>query len=105
MLAVARYSSKLLLRVEVSRSAVMIPKFPRKTHFGLKLYARPSRGCQLLYLLRASAPALCTMAPFNPVSGSVAVGSNSDCLPSAVWKGDSYDQRRPMLMVKARMGL
>src|SRR5215510_8829024 len=47
MLAVARYSSKLLWSVEVRRSAVMMPKLPRKTHFGLKLYATPRRGCQL----------------------------------------------------------
>src|SRR5690348_4177090 len=47
-LAVARYSSKLLLSVEVRRSAVIMPKLPRNTHFGLKLYASPRRGCQLL---------------------------------------------------------
>src|SRR5438552_18551423 len=88
-LAVARYSSKLLLRVEVRRSAVMIPKLPRKTHFGLKLYATPRRGCQLLYRPFARAPDLCTIAPFKPVSGSVAFGSNCACLPSAVWNGDS----------------
>src|SRR5436190_11695721 len=69
MLAVARYSSKLLFSVEVSRSAVMMPKLLRKTHFGLKLYATPNRGCQLLYRLAARGPALCTIAPFRPVSG------------------------------------
>src|SRR5882724_5205512 len=89
MLAVARYSSKLLLSVEVKRSAVIMPKLPRKTHFGLKLYATPRRGCQLLYRPAARAPGLCTMAPCRPVSGSVALGSNWACLPSAVWNGDS----------------
>src|SRR5260370_28127057 len=72
ILAVARYSSKLLFSVEVRRSAVIIPKLPRKTHFGLKLYATPRRGCQLLYRPWARAPAFVTMAPFKPVTGSVA---------------------------------
>src|SRR6476620_9731949 len=84
MLAVARYSSKLLLSVDVRRSAVMIPKLPRKTHFGVKLYATPRRGCQLLYRLAARAPGLCTIAPLRPVSGSVTFGSNWACFPSAV---------------------
>src|SRR5262249_23373786 len=105
ILAVARYSSKLLLSVAVSKSAVMTPKLPRNTHFGLKLYAIPMRGCQFLYRLAASGPALCTIAPLRPVRGSVAFGSNCDCLPSAVWKGDSYDQRTPRLSVRLRIGL
>src|SRR5882672_7453416 len=66
MLAVAKYSSKLALSVVVRRSAVMMPKLPRKTHFGLKLYASPRRGCQFLYRPAARAPGLCTMAPFWP---------------------------------------
>src|SRR6266849_4099677 len=105
ILAVATYSSKLLFSVEVNRSAVMIPKLPRKTHFGLKLYATPRRGCQFLYRPAARAPGLCTIAPFWPLSGSVALGSNCACLPSAVWKGDSYDQRTPRLSVRLRIGL
>src|SRR3989442_9335931 len=100
MLAVARYSSKLLLSAEVRRSAVMMPKLPRKTHFGLKLYASPRRGCQLLWRAPARAPEVCTIAPLSPVSGSVTFGSNCACLPSAVWNGDSYDQRKPRLSVR-----
>src|SRR4249920_873205 len=75
-LAVARYSSKLLLRVEVSRSAVIMPKLPRNTHFGLKLYATPMRGWKLLRSFLARAPGAWTIAPFIPVNGSVTVGSN-----------------------------
>src|SRR5438105_4071625 len=104
-LAVARYSSKLLFSVEVSRSAVITPKLLRNTHLRVKLYARPRRGWKLRYRPEASGPELCTMAPFSPVSGSVALGSNCACLPPAVWNGDSYDQRRPRLIVILRVGL
>ena len=58
MFAVARYSSKLLFRVLVSRSDVIMPKLPRNTHLGRKFQANPTRGWKLFRSLFASAPGL-----------------------------------------------
>ena len=48
MFAVARYSSKLLCSVFVSKSDVITPKLPRNTHLSLKFHATPNLGWKLL---------------------------------------------------------
>src|SRR4030095_12889288 len=102
--AVARYSSKLLLAVLVKTSEVIIPKFPRNTHFGRKFHAIPRRGWKLFRSFLASEPGLCRIAPVRPVSGSRAVGSNCEMRPLPVLKGVSNIQRSPRFSVKFRLG-
>ena len=62
-----------------------MPNEDRNTHFGRKLQASPSLGWKLFQSLLANGPLGCVMAPFSPVSGSIAVGSNCDCWPDLVW--------------------
>src|SRR2546425_4553354 len=99
MTAVAKYSSKFSLKPFVQRSSVLTAKPPRKTQFCRKLYAMPTRGWKLLRSRPASAPVGCSKAPFSPVNGSIAAGSNRLCCPYLVWYGLSVCQRTPRFSV------
>src|SRR4051794_16597127 len=104
MVAVARYSWYMMFVPVAKMSWWTTPKDERKTAFGWKFQASPILGAKLLRSLLASAPRVWTIAPVRPLTGSFAVGSNCDCCPYLVWKGVSYDQRRPSAMVRPRSG-
>src|SRR5262249_16041666 len=70
------------------RSDVSTPKDPRKTHFGRKFHEIPKRGWKLFRSRFPITPLGCVIAPFSPVTGSMASGSNCDCWSYFVLNGD-----------------
>lgn len=94
----------MLLRSVAKMSWCTMPNEARKTNFGRKFHARPTRGAKLFRSFFASGPGACTIAPCRPVIGSRAVGSNCDCCPYFVWNGDSYEYRTPRFSVSPRNG-
>ena len=73
----------------VIRSTCIMPKLERKTIARVQVPGQAEARLEVVEILFGRVPFAWTMAPFSPVRGSVAVGSNCDCCPYLVENGDS----------------